>query len=855
MLRTSLKAAWAHKRRLLSTAIAVVLGVAFMSGTLVLGDTLDRSFDEFFGETLSETDVVVRGPLLIDTGFGRIYGPLDEDIADIVAGVPGVAASAGYVQGSGIRVLDTDGEPIGSNTGPPTLMFTWIDDPALSGLTLAEGRGPAADDEMALNVRAARDARVEVGDQVDVLLPDGIREFTLVGTFRLGDRDSALGTVNANFTLPVTQAIAGIPGQLTEVAGRTDDPAISQEELADRVRAAIPADAEITVLTGEAYTEEISDDVTQGLGFFTTLLLVFAFIALIVGAFIIFNTFSILVAQRGKELALLRAIGASRRQVMVSVLVEAVLVGLLAAVVGIGAGILLAMGALALLGALGLDLPTNTVAVTSGALIAATVTGTVVTVGSALVPAVRATRVSPLAALRDVAHDHSSRSRVRLIIGVLVLALAVVFGLPAFGDDPDSSAIQSVGLSALALLVGLVVLGPVLARPLAKALGAVLPRLVGTTGLLAKENAARSPKRTASTAAALMIGVGLIVFINVFTTSARASIDAEVTRGLRAQFIAQPAGFDLGAPPSFAEEVRAVDGVEAVATVQGWFAAIERPDGEVSNSFVQAIVPADHVRAIDAEMAEGSVTDLVPGTMIYDRRLARNDDVAVGDEIGVTFASGATETFTVAAIGDDPQLLGGRVLHQDDWARLSPVVTDFSTFILVDDGVDLAAMHDTLDEIAEAYPTIDVLDREEYLGDVASTINAVLNVVYGLLALSIIIALIGIANTLSLSIHERTRELGLLRAVGMTRRQLRAAVRWESVIISLIGTGLGMALGLITSYTLIESLKSQGLTQFSLPVGALVTIAVLFAALGVLASLLPSRRAAKLDVLAAIATE
>jgi putative ABC transport system permease protein len=855
VLRASLKAAWAHKRRLLSTGIAVVLGVAFMAGTLVLGDTLDRAFDEFFGEVLSETDAVVRGPVLIDTGFGRIYAPLDAEIADVVAGVGGVAASAGYVQGTGIRVLDTEGELIGATTGPPTLMLTWIEDEALAGLTLVEGRGPEADDELVLNVRAATDAGVEVGDPVDVLLPEGIRTFTMVGTVRVGGRDSALGTVNVNFTLGVTQEIAGIPGQINEVAARTDDPGLSQEELAERIRAALPPGNELTVLTGAEYEDEISDDVTQGLGFFTTLLLVFAFIALIVGAFIIFNTFSILVAQRGKELALMRAIGASRRQVMVSVLIEAIVVGLVAAAIGIGFGILLAMGALALLGALGLDLPTSTVAVTSGAIITAVITGTVVTVGSALVPAWRATRVSPLAALRDVAHDRSSRSILRLVIGLIVLALAVLFALPAFDADPDVAAIQSVGLASLALLVSLVVLGPVIARPLAKALGWVLPRIVGTRGLLAKENAARSPKRTASTAAALMIGVGLIVFINVFTSSARASIDSEVTRGLRAQFIAQPAGFDLGAPPSFAEEVRALDGVAAVATVQGWFAAVELPDGEIRNTFVQAIVPEDHVRAIDAAMAEGQITDLVPGTMIYDRRLARNEGVSTGDELSITFASGEAETFTVVAIGDDPQMLGGRVLHQDDWSRLSPMVTDFGVFILVDDGVDLGAMQATLDEIAEDYPTIEVLDQEGYLGDVASTINAVLNVVYGLLALSIVIALIGIANTLSLSIHERTRELGLLRAVGMTRSQMRSAVRWESVIISLIGTGLGMVLGLVTSYTLIESLKSEGLTRFSLPVGALIAIAVIFAALGVLASVLPSRRAAKLDVLAAIATE
>jgi putative ABC transport system permease protein len=853
VLRTSLKAAWAHKRRLLSTAVAVVLGVAFMSGTLLLGDTLDRSFDDFFGEALSETDAVVRGPVLIETGFGSFYAPVDEEIVDVVAGVDGVAAVGAFVDSTGIRVLDKDGEPIGTDNGPPTLIQTWIDDTALSGITLADGRGPEAADELALNVRAADDTGVQVGDQVDVVSAEGTQTFTLVGTFRFAGRDSALGTVTASFVLETAQALADMDGQLTSVSARTDD--LTQEELVARIVAALPAGTDLVVLTGQEFSDEISSDVSQALSFFTVLLLVFAFIALIVGAFIIFNTFSILVAQRSKELALLRAIGASRRQVLASVMVEALVVGLVAAVAGIGLGILLGIGVLALLGRIGLDLPATDVAITRGAIIAALVTGVGVTLASALVPARRATRVPPLAALRDVAIDRSGRSMIRVVIGMALLVLAVFAALPAFDADPDTGAIQMVGMAALALLAALVVLGPVIARPLARALGAALPTIRGTTGLLAKENAARSPKRTASTAAALMIGVGLIAFINIFTASARASIDAEVTRGLRAEFIVQPSGFDLGIPLPFAELARAIEGVEVAASVQGWLARVEHPDGSTRDTFVQAIEPADYRRAVEAAMAEGTLDDLVPGTILYDRRIARNNDISIGDEVTLTFTTGQQGTFTVAAIGDDPQLLGGRVITQEDWGAYATNVTDQSIFVLLAPGADPAAVRAELDQLVEAYPTVQVQDQDEFLGDVASQVNAVLNVVYGLLALSIIIALIGIANTLSLSIHERTRELGLLRAVGMTRSQVRSAVRWEAVIISLIGTGLGLAFGLVTSYVLIESLKSQGLTRFELPIGALVGIAVIFAALGVLASLLPSRRAARLDVLDAIATE
>ena len=854
MLRSSLKAAWAHKRRMIATLVSVVLGVAFMAGTLVLSDTINRTFNDLFDDVLAETDAEVRGEPIIDTGFGVIRAPIEESLIEVVAGVEGVAAVGPYVEYQGARVLDTDGEPIGESNGPPTLVQSWIDDQPLSGVNLDEGRGPETDDELVLNVRAARDAGVEVGDAVEVFTDQGTRTFTLVGTFRFRDSDSALGAVSVGFTLATAQEIAGLDGEITSVAARTEDD-ISQEELVSRIEAALPAGAEVEVFTGEEMAQEISDDVSSAVGFFTTLLLVFAFIALLVGAFIIFNTFSILVAQRGKELALQRAIGASKRQVLTSVLVEAALVGLVAALLGLGAGILLAFGAIALLEAIGLDLPAAGLDVTRGAIIAALVTGLVVTIGSALVPAWRATRVAPLAALRDVAHDESGRSVIRMVIGAVLIVVAVIAALPALGEDPDTGAIQLVGVSMLCLLLGLIVLGPVIARPLALGLGAVMPRIKGTTGVLAKENAARNPKRTASTSAALMIGVALIVFINVFTASAQASVDSELSRGLRAEYIVNASGFDLTIPQAFIDEVRSEEEVTAVSAVQGWFARVSHPDGSEVDAIVSAIDPESHDRVIDGQMAEGNLSDLVPGTIILDRRAAERRDLAIGDTVTITFDTARTSEFTVAALADEPQLIGSRVIHADDWAELTTTTGARSLFIAVADGVDLEAMDDTLDKVAEAYPTITVLDQDEFLGSIAAQINALLNVVYALLALSVVIALIGIANTLSLSIHERTRELGLLRAVGMTRRQVRSAVRWEAAIIALTGVVIGVFVGVIGGYLLVQSLQAEGLTVFELPVGAVVVVAAVFGLLGVVASLRPAWRAAKLNVLEAIATE
>jgi putative ABC transport system permease protein len=517
VLRTTLRSLWEHKRRLISTTVAVLLGVAFMSGTLVLGDTLDSSFDSLFSDINDEVDAEVRGPELFDTGFGLIRGPLDASVVDTVADVDGVAAATGNIASSGGRILGADGEPIGATNGPPTLLANWVEDPGLSGVELSEGRGPESDDELALNVGAAEDGELAVGDTVDVASAEGRQSYTLVGTFTIAGRDSAGGTVFGAFTTATAQGLAGLPDQFQTVTARTDDD-ITQEELIARIAPAIPEGTE--VVTGEVAGQEMADAISGGLSFFTTFLMIFAVIALAVGAFIIYNTFSILVAQRGRELALMRAIGASRGQVLMSVLVEAALVGLIAAVLGIGAGILLAIGVQALLGAFGLDLPTEGLAVSPSTIVIALVAGLAVTFFSAVVPAWRATKVPPIAALRDVAQDTSGTSKIRLAIGLVLVVLAVLCLAPAFGEDPSTDTLQLVGLGGLILLVALIVLGPIVARPLSLALGWPISRLKGTTGQLAQQNAARSPKRTASTAAALMIGVALVAFISIFAASA-----------------------------------------------------------------------------------------------------------------------------------------------------------------------------------------------------------------------------------------------------------------------------------------------------------------------------------------------
>ena len=852
MLRNTLKSLWAHKRRLVSTTISVILGVAFMAGTLVLGDTLDRSIDGLVNEATEGIDAEVRGPELFDTGFGVIRGPIDQSLADVVAGVEGVTSSAPYIYAEGARVLDGEGEPIGQTNGAPTLLESYIDDATLTGIEIVDGRSLQADDEMIINRNAADEGDLTVGSSVEIATTDGIRSFTLVGIYEIIGQGSIAGAVTVSLDLGVVQEIAGTPDQILTIFARSDD--LDQQALVDAIAAALPDGTDAEVISGEQSAEELSDSFTQFISIFTTFLLVFAVIALLVGCFIIYNTFSILVAQRGKELALLRAIGATRRQVLASVLIEAAIVGIVASAIGIGVGILLANGIYALLNSIGLELPSSGTIVASSTIIVSFVVGTGVTFFSAIVPAWRATRVAPIAALRDVAQDTSGSSWVRAAVGAVVFLIAVFLMLPAFGDDPDTGALQSVGFGAAAMLVSLIVLGPIIARPFSKLLGSPISALRGVPGHLARENAARSPKRTAATAAALMIGVALVGFITIFASSTRESIDAELTRGLKADLIVQSASFDSGIPLALTDEIRGADGVQAVGSMRQYFAKLEWDGGDVT-TFVGAVEPDEYREVIDVRMEVGELTDLTAGGIIVDRAQARDRNIAVGDTLTATLLGGSRIDVTVVAISDDPTLLGSYTLSLEDWEANVPSQSDAMVFVLGDSGTDVTALHATVSDLAEAYPTVQVRDRDEFLGSVVNQINALLNVVYGLLALSILIALIGIANTLALSIHERTRELGLLRAVGMTRSQLRSAVRWEAAIISLVGTVLGLALAVGLSYTLVKGLSAQGLSAFTIPVASIVVIVVLFALLGVAASILPARRAARLNVLDAIATE
>lgn len=860
MLRVSLRSFWAHKRRMISTVVAIVLGVAFMSGTFVLTDTLDKVFDDLFAVGFDEVDTQVQGELLFSDSFGGDQrASIDAGLLDTVAAVEGVERAAPFVItvgfGSTNRILDAKGKAVGAAQGPPTLIESWVPDLELSPYNIADGRGPEADNEIALNVAAVEEGDFQLGDTVTMVNQFGREEFTLVGSLTYGTAESSAGAVSADVTLAQAQRIAGTGGLVHQVLAQAS-PGISQEELTARIAQVLPTGTE--AITGEEAAAQLSSSVQSGFAFFTIILSVFGGVALLVGIFVISNTFSILVAQRTRELALLRAVGASRSQVLRSVLFEAALVGLVSAVLGMTAGVGLARAVTAALEAAGSDLPATSLQVRSSTVLVAFAIGLGVTLIAALVPAVRATRVPPLAALRDVALDRSGASRVRLGLGVLIAAYGA-YNLSAAWTDGSSDAIPTVGVGGLLLIVGAIVIGPVLAGPTVRAIGSPLPRLKGITGKLATENAARSPKRTSASASALVIGVALVGFITVFASSAKTSVTAEVERGFKGDFVVQSAAGAFGPPSGFSGAVAAtvseVEGVELVVPFGFGRGEFTYPDGETVTQFLSSVEVDGFEEVFEPRMTEGTVRDLRDSGVIVDQELAAAHDVSIGDRLTMTVPGGKSVELEVQALSDDRTVLGFFTITRDTFASVVPELIDIQVLGRLSEGADPDTVLPAIEQAIDDVPDMEVLDRQGFIGDLAGQITSFVTVIYALLILSIIIALIGIANTLSLSINERTRELGLLRSVGMHRGQLRSTVRWEAVLISLLGTVVGLALGLVVSWALIESLGSQGLTSFSVPIPSLVLITVGAALLGTAASILPARRASRLAILEAIAQE
>ena len=847
MVKVSLKGMWAHKRRLFGTIFAVVLGVAFLAGTLVLGDTMRAGFDDIFTEANEGTDAIVRNETEIGEEMTTQRGYVDADLATTIRDIDGVAAAEPAIQGFA-QIIDKDGDPIGGN-GPPTLAGSWIDDPTFNPWAISEGRAPEASGEVVIDQRTADDEDFAVGDPVTVNTPTPV-DATIVGFATFGELDSLAGATFTAFTYEDAQQLfVPDPSKASSILVAAA-PGVSQEQLVADLDPVLPDGVE--ALSGTAQTAEDNEDINDDfIGFFETFLLVFAGIALLVATFSIYNTFSIIIAQRTRESALLRAIGASRRQILTAIGLEAVMIGIVASIVGLLSGIALAAGLQTLFDALGFAGPDAPLSVKAGTVVWSFAVGMLVTLTATMFPAIRGSRVPPLAALRDVSLDRTHTSKVRMVLGALFTIAGVVLVVTtALGDGE----IEVAGLGAVLTIVGVVVLGPVVARPAAFILGSPLPRFRKITGALARENAMRNPRRTAATASALMVGVGVVTLFTVLAASVKVAIDDTVSDQFGGDLVIADQNFSgAGLSPQLATDVEELPEVESAV---GLGLAAAEIDGKTPD--ITTADPAKLDEQLDIGVIEGSLQDMTDTQLAVSEEFAEGNGWVVGDTTDVHFVGDdTTEQFTIGAIYDSTELVDDVTMPTAAWSAHTAQPFDIVVMIELADGVSLEEGKAAVTPIADAYAAPDVQDRDEYVDSVAGQIDMFLAVVYVLLFLAIIIALMGIANTLSLSVYERTRELGLLRAVGQSRKQLRAMVRWESVVIAVFGTVGGIMIGLFLGWGLLEvtSASEDIPAPYTVPFGQLLAVLIVGGLVGILAGWMPARRAAKLDILDAIATE
>jgi putative ABC transport system permease protein len=840
MWRATFKSLLARKVRLALTALAVVLGVAFVAGTFVLTDTINHTFDTLFAEVNKGVAVEVH----VKPSFGNEGGKLPDTLLPIIKAVPGVRLAAGSVSGYA-QILDKKGKAATSG-GAPTFGFNWVDAPGISPLTIKEGRAPRAPNEVGIDAVTARKDGYRPGDSVRILFQGPPGRFTVVGIIGFGAADNLGGATIAVFDTATAQRVLDSPGKFNIIDVAAAD-GVSPAVLRDRIAAALPAGHSYEALTGADASAKAASDVKSSLGFFKIALLVFAGIALFVGAFIIFNTFSIIVAQRTRELALLRALGASSAQVTRSVMAEAVVVGLFASAVGIGVGVAVAIGLQALLKGFGIDLPGNGIVFLPRTIWVSLLLGTTVTFVSSVNPARRASRVPPVAAMRDdVTLSGEGRStRRRTVFGGIVTGLGVLLlALGLFAHV--GKGIVDVGFGAALVFVGVAMLSPLFARPVAAAIGAPFARF-GISARLGRQNAVRNPRRTASTAAALMIGLALVTFVSILASSITTSTSKAIDAAFRADFILSTDSF-TGFSPAAVDQLRRSS---SVAAVEEFRAGEIRVRG--GSKQLTALDPAVLGQVLAVKVTAGSFATLDAGGVVLFDKEATNLGVHMGDTIAMQFAQTGVVRERVVGIYTGSQPLSNYVVSLTTFEHNFTEQLDNFAMVKAAPG-KLPELKTELAQLGRTYPNIHSRDNVELKAQQKKQIQQLLGLISALLGLAILIALFGIVNTLALSVFERTHEIGLLRAVGMSRRQVRSMIRWESVIIAVFGAVLGIVVGVFFGVVMVLALRSQGITTLAIPGRTLLQYVIEAALAGVFAASGPARRAAKLDVLNAIAT-
>jgi putative ABC transport system permease protein len=856
VIKVALRGMAGRKLRAILTAIAIVLGVAMMSGAYVLTDTIDKAFDTIFVESYAGTDAVVTGKKadISFEGESAQAPPIPEATLARVRHVDGVAVATGAVQDFQTKLLKPNGKPIETG-GAPAFAFGIDTDPQyerFNPLNLVEGRWPSGDGEVAVDEGVADSESLKIGDRIGVAAVGPAKEYEIVGIAKYGDLSSIGSATFAIFDIPTAQKLLDKEGQLDSVQVAAKE-GVDPEELTRRIQAELGA--EVTVRTGVEQATEESGEIATFTKIIRYFLLSFAGIALFVGAFVIFNTLSITVAQRTRELATLRTIGASRRQVLISVIVEALVIGLVASVVGLFGGLGLAVGLNKLFEVLNLDLPQTQTVFAARTVIVSLLVGTLVTVFAGLFPALRATRVPPIAAVREGATlPRGKLAGIAPYIAGVVVALAVAaLSYGTLADDiATSQRFALLGIGVLSLFIGVAMLSSRLVVPLAKVVGIPARRIGGVAGRLAEGNAQRNPGRTAATAAALMIGIALVTFVAVLAYGLRVSNSDAIERQIRADLIITSEDGYSEFPAAVGAAVEDAGEAETVSNVRQDISEIEGNAGNLTGLDVRI----DDV--YDFRWVEGSdelLTRLGDDGAVLPDNVAEDNDLAVGDSLTVRSTDNETKDFVVRGIYDGSPfypLLGSASVSQAAFDGLYD--RPRNRFTLINVPGDPEAAKAGIESTVAAFPDTRVQTRQDWIDKEDREIQQFLLLLYVLLALSVIISLFGMVNTLVLSVFERTRELGMLRAVGMTRRQVRRMIRHESVITALIGAALGLPLGIFLALLVTRALSQYDL-QFALPTVSLIVFVLVSVFAGLIAAVLPARRAARLRVLEALQYE
>ncbi|MFI0262381.1 ABC transporter permease [Streptomyces sp. NPDC017056] len=858
MLRATFRGFFAHKGRLLLSALAVALSVAFVVGSLIFSDTTGATFDRLFASTASDVEVAPRQDFDAPGGIGSAETPtVPAALRGRVAGVAGVAGAHLDVRVETVTVTDARNRPVGATRNAPSVAVNWYPTDR-SPVRVTGGRAPRGAGEAMIDRDTADRAGIRIGDTLRVIAPPGTTSVRVVGI-------AAFTTTNPGSSLVFLETRAAqraLLGGTDRATGISVDaaPGVPDSVLKSRITAALGTGAAAyDVRTRAEQTKSQAEKLGDYLSILKYMMVGFAGVAVLVGIFLIVNTFSMLIAQRTRELGLLRALGADRRQVRRSVLLEALLLGVFGSTVGLAAGVGLAVLLVVAMGWFGLRLDTADLVLSWPTPVAAYVVGVGVTFVAALLPALRAGRVSPMAALADVELPGRGHSLRRRTVAAVLVGLAGAGALAGCAlSDRTASAGALLALGVLLTLVAGVIAGPLLVRPVIRLLGRALEPAFGAVGRMGRRNALRNPRRTGATAAALMVGLALVAGLSVAGASAAASITRQIDRTLGADFVVQNPSF-VPFSREVTDRVRATPGAGTVVRQRVVPLRLKLPDGR-SVTTVAGAFDRDFDAVAKVEYAAGNTAAaLAPGRVAVQRKFALEHGLRVGSRLDAVLASGRPARFTVGALTEDsgsgPGTEGGLFMGMATLEKYVPRGEDSVLYVNAAEGTAPDELRAALERTLTPFPQVQVSDRADYKELVSGQIQGLLNLLYGLLGLAIVIAVLGVVNTLALAVVERTREIGLLRAVGLSRRQLRRMIRLESVVIALFGAVLGLGLGLVWGVATQRVLALEGLTVFAVPWPTVVAVVAGSVVVGLLAALLPALRASRLNVLAAIAHE